>query len=1067
MNLRDLQQDRNNCTPIKEWQLTSDAVYKHVAKHQKKNGDVVTVELFLNQASADAHSLCQLSVVNITDNPMLQETLTADKERYKVFIEQSSEGIFRQELIQPMPVDFLFEEMLEHIKINCVLAECNQAMAQMYGYSQPGELIGTLSKDLLDFTDPANINYLKNFVTNGFKVTDAESHEKDKNGKSCYFLNNAVGIVKDGKLLRIWGTQRDITEKKVIQEKIKLLANLVEQTSDVLTAADLDFIPVTWNKASEKIYGITADQAIGTNIRKYIDITYENATRDDVRKTLKEKGEWRGETYFRHPITHQEVTLLSTFKSLYDEKGEALGYVIASTDITERKASESKLKESEQRFRTMADAAPVMIWMANAENVLTYMNRPMQGFTGISLEAQNNLVWSSLLHPDDKEENLNKFETSSQNKLPVTLIYRIKNSEGYFRWVQSTATPRFLEDKTFVGYIGSIIEIHDTKLKEEKLQYQATVLDNVLDVVVTTDLNFCVKTWNRHAEELYGYKEHEVVGTRMSTFVHFDYITQSKEEALAVLQIKGTWRGEVAYTNKKGERKHYIHTVTYVHSPGGEKIGVLAVGRDITEKKNAEKKLQESETFYRTLISDSLDGILLVNPDGIITFVSPSVKNILHFNPDEVLGKSAFEFVHADDLTFALESLEKEVSQNPEYKSIVIRLRKKDGTWVWCMVRGHNLLRNPYVKSVAIYFHDDTLRKKASEALKESEQRFRSLISEIQIGVILYDNQARIIMCNKMVLDMYQTNEDQVISKNIYDLIPDVIDEEGKHFPKEERPIYKALKQKKTVKDVVVGIKLAARPGISWLLVNADPILDENGNIRHIISSFKDITERKKLEEKILFDQIAQQKLLTQATIDGQEKERREIGKELHDNIGQQLTTAKLFLDMALSTSNPESQEMISMAIRSVSDLINEVRGISRSLTPPTLGDLGLIDSVYDLIETIEKTQTFNIDLDVSYFSERNVSENKKLMLFRIIQEQLNNIIKHAGADKVHIVLNNEEGSIKLRITDNGRGFDTLQRKIGLGLTNIRNRTELFGGIMSLQTAVGKGCKLIVDIPLV
>ena len=169
---------------------------------------------------------------------------------------------------------------------------------------------------------------------------------------------------------------------------------------------------------------------------------------------------------------------------------------------------------------------------------------------------------------------------------------------------------------------------------------------------------------------------------------------------------------------------------------------------------------------------------------------------------------------------------------------------------------------------------------------------------------------------------------------------------------------------------------------------------------------------------------MEQQKALTQATIDGQEKERKEIGKELHDNIGQQLTTTKLYLDMAGSAANDSAQPMINMALKSVSELINEVRGISRSLTPPTLGDLGLIDSVYDLIETINRTQPLLIEFDTAGFDEEEIPENQKLMLFRIVQEQLNNILKHAQASSVTIKLQNDKPMLLLEIRDDGKGFD-------------------------------------------
>ncbi|HYH16194.1 MAG TPA: sensor histidine kinase, partial [Flavisolibacter sp.] len=251
-----------------------------------------------------------------------------------------------------------------------------------------------------------------------------------------------------------------------------------------------------------------------------------------------------------------------------------------------------------------------------------------------------------------------------------------------------------------------------------------------------------------------------------------------------------------------------------------------------------------------------------------------------------------------------------------------------------------------------------------------------------------------------------------------------------------------------------------------WMMLDISPVLNDAGEILHIITSLIDITARKKLENKLRFEEVYRQRLLTQATIDGQENERREIGKELHDNIGQQLTTTKLYLDLAKSTADASTGEMIGLALRSVSDVINEIRGISRSLMPPTLGDLGLIDSITDLIETMTRTQTIKIELLDKEFNEKKVPDNQKLMLFRIIQEQLNNVVKHAQAKQVEITLETNADSIFLEIIDDGIGFDPTKMRKGLGLTNIRNRAELFAGKVDLITAEGKGCRVKVSVPI-
>ena len=475
--------------------------------------------------------------------------------------------------------------------------------------------------------------------------------------------------------------------------------------------------------------------------------------------------------------------------------------------------------------------------------------------------------------------------------------------------------------------------------------------------------------------------------------------------------------------------------------------------------------MAKNEQFYRSLFAESLDGILLVNEAGLISFASQSVQNILGYEPGELVGKNAFEFVHPSDMEWAIVSFEKEVKEQPEVKFIVVRLKKKSGDWIWCMVRGHNLLGNPHVNSLVIYFHDDSLRKKASEALKESEQRFRKLVQDLQFGVVMQDPDGKVIMCNKAMLEILELKETDLLGKSIIETIDDVVLENGNPASQHDTPLYIASHTKRTALNIVIGISAARFYGRKWLLVSSSPILDEHNELLHVICTITDITERKRLEEVLLQKKIEHQKTLTQATIDAQEKERREIGKELHDNIGQQLTTTKLFLDIAKSTADEATLEMISLALKNISEIINDVRDISRALVPPTIRDLGLIESLKDLTDGMAKTDLVNLRFNYSQFDETKLPENQKLMIFRIVQEQLNNIIKHAEAKEVVITLKNQSPMLVLQIKDDGKGFNTDSPRKGLGLTNIKNRAELFGGKMQLISSEGEGCILKVMVP--
>ncbi len=1029
-----------------------------------RNGDLRSVSLYASSITFEGQRLYQFSTVDLTENTALLESLEAEKLRYKTYIEQSSEGIFCQEFNIPMRADLPAEQLIEYARKHSFISECNDAMARMYGYERAEELTGIFTGQVLDHEDQNNLAYLTAFIRNGFKIINAESKEKDRFGNTRYFLNSAIGILENGYLKRVWGTQQDITSRKKTEDELRLLANLVQQTSDVLTAADMDFRPITWNQAAERVYGVSAEQAIGSDIRSYLTMHYQGSSREQVRATLDKEGEWRGEAFFIRPTDKKLVTLLISFKRLNDGTERPLGYLVSATDITERKEAEFRLRESENRFRDMADSAPVMIWMSDENNQTTYLNRKWIEFTGNDM-AGSPEGWCAYVFAEDLSQAKEQFDNAFKERSKATLFYRLLCKDGAYRWVQDVSVPRFLNDGTFVGYIGTVVDIEDEKQKQEQLRYQATILENVSDIVVTTDLDFIIMEWNKTAEKYYERSAEEAIGRKAGELLQFNYAHTNMEEAFRELLDKGFWEGEVSRVNKAGETLYFLHTVKYLHDVHGSHIGYLAVGRDITERKKIEEQLLKSEQFYRTLIADSLDGMLLVNEEGNISFASPSVRHVVGYNAEELMGKNIFSYVHPDDIAAAIDSFQKEIIESPVVKFVTVRVKNKSGEWTWCTVRGHNLLKNPNIKSLVVYFHDDSLRKQANDALKESEARFRHLVKDLQTGVLLQDSEGNILMSNNAMFTMFGAREEDLLGRQIWNLYSDTIKEDGSKFELEERPIYQAMYTKKMIKDVVMGVWHPGRKEHIWLILCADPILDNKGNLTHVVCSFTDITERKKMDLKILNDGINHQKELTQATIDGQENERREIGKELHDNIGQQLTTIKLFLDMAKTTADDNTNEMVSMALKGVSDVINEVRAMSRSLVPYTLKDLGLVESIEELVESIRVTQLLQIRFRLVDFDDHLLPDNQQLTVFRIVQEQLNNIVKHAGAKKVSIELASIKNMVILKIKDDGAGFDLKKVRKGLGFMNIRNRVELFGGTTTIVSEPGKGCLLTVSFP--
>ena len=234
---------------------------------------------------------------------------------------------------------------------------------------------------------------------------------------------------------------------------------------------------------------------------------------------------------------------------------------------------------------------------------------------------------------------------------------------------------------------------------------------------------------------------------------------------------------------------------------------------------------------------------------------------------------------------------------------------------------------------------------------------------------------------------------------------------------------------------------------------------DKDGQPLQMIYILKDVTEIKKSQEKLNEQQTIFRKSLALSVIEAQETERNRWALELHDNICQMLAVSKLYMEIGLNKPNNTSVLLQSKAI--VEDAINEIRTISYNIKPPQFELLTLGESIRMLVSNIKRFQDFEFIMDFNEVREMNLRIEHKLMIYRVIQEQLNNILKYAAAKEIFLSITIEEGRVTVYIQDDGKGFDPEKINNGIGLNNIRNRLQAFSGNLTINSAPGKGCELI------
>jgi signal transduction histidine kinase len=222
--------------------------------------------------------------------------------------------------------------------------------------------------------------------------------------------------------------------------------------------------------------------------------------------------------------------------------------------------------------------------------------------------------------------------------------------------------------------------------------------------------------------------------------------------------------------------------------------------------------------------------------------------------------------------------------------------------------------------------------------------------------------------------------------------------------------------------------------------------------------------ETRMLKQTLMETQIRQQKELIQASIDGQEKQKKEIGMELHDHINQVLASTKLYLELARSDEK-KRLEIIEKCRDQVLYAINEIRNLSRSLVLPETGRESIIDNIAALVNNLQQSSGLNISTQIDTEILKSLDKKKQVSIYRILEEQLQNVVKHAKASHVHINLWHDRDALRMIFFDNGRGFDVHNYRKGIGLNNISSRVASMDGELDIVSAPGEGCELRIAVP--
>jgi PAS domain S-box-containing protein len=722
------------------------------------------------------------------------------------------------------------------------------------------------------------------------------------------------------------------------------------------------------------------------------------------------------------------------------------GLSIFFTDITERKKAEKAIVESKEKYHTLVEQAFDSIIIYTPDFIIRDCNQRACSTLGYTPEELKEHNITELFFKEDIISRPLYFERLKAGQR--TLDYRkLKRKDGV--GIEMEIGTKMMPDGKLMAIARDITERKkaEQKIIQSEINLRA-IFENASEGFLLTDRNAVVMSFNKKAAAYHFFSKEKKIQIGQSIY---DCIEESRKEFFQEIIGKAlngeSIQCERFYDMGNGNTSWIDFSITPVIETD-QVIGICITGRDVTEKKIIEQEREFDRNNLKALINNTNDLMWSVDRDlklitsndafdKMVTAMSgkKAVKGsdilVSGFTKEQLdrfrkyyervfLGESFTEIEHAgfpDDFC-------SEISFYPVYNADAII-------------------------GAACFSRDITQRKKAEKEIAD----YKNALDQSSI-VSITDRKGRIKYVNGNFCKISGYSTQELLGQD-HSII-----NSGYH-PADY--IKKLLK-------TVTGGKIArgefcnkAKDGsLYWVDATIIPFLNDKGVPLQYLAITNDITEKKLMGQEIIAQKIQEQKKIAQAIIKAQEKERNYIGQELHDNINQILASTKLYLEVS-GNDNEDVKELIKYPVKLLESTIQEIRLLSSKLVTP-LKNINLIDLIQQLLDDLSENKgiitTFEYNLSGLF-----ISDDLALNIYRIIQEQLNNIVKHAFTQKASISIQSDTSFISIVVADNGKGFDINKKRKGIGISNMINRVESFNGEVTIESSPGNGCKISFKIP--
>ena len=467
--------------------------------------------------------------------------------------------------------------------------------------------------------------------------------------------------------------------------------------------------------------------------------------------------------------------------------------------------------------------------------------------------------------------------------------------------------------------------------------------------------------------------------------------------------------------------------------------------------KERTEELSKKEKLFRALVENNEGIICLIDEKMNVVFRSFSTSQVTGRLIEENTKVAVAEYLHPDDILNVKALMEEAIANPGRTIPVSIRLKHKNGQFIWLEGVVKNMIHDPAIAGIITNLRDISERKKNELVIKSAIERYDILAKATSDTIWDWDIVKNTMLYNDGIIKTFGYEAAEV--ENVADWWKE------KLYPGDLKKVTELLEEvfNERLEKFQLTYRFRCADGsYKYVFDRAFVIFDQSGNPCRMIGAMQDVTYQ--VEEEIR---------ISKAIIDAQEQERRFIGGELHDNVNQLLASSVIALSMVKKsqTKTNAAFKFLEMGKAHVLSAVEEVRKLSHKLAPASFDDNTLKDAIEHLLQSFNVNNQFNIKLNFDVLCN-TVNGDIQINLYRILQEQVKNIVKYSEASEIEITVTQARDAIMMRIFDNGKGFNVKTAKKGIGLNNIKRRAESFSGKFVLNSAKGKGCEILLELPL-